>query len=234
MYGKGIIVPSARRTVHGKSASLFDTWRDTGVCDSSGVRGSRLDHCDSRITGECRSFCAGSKTLATIPTTAVANGNEVVETVEWDGLNCGVTENALMPTLRLVIVSEVRFHREILAEFLERDASVSVVGLYVDLAEVVALSPSLQADVVLVDGALRDGVAAARRTRQIKPDIRLIACAVRETKDDVFAWAEAGVIGYVPDTAASADLVRLIMDIHGGQQPCSGRVALGPANYSND
>ena len=117
--------------------------------------------------------------------------------------------------LRIVIVSEVRFRREILAEFLERDASVSVVGLYADLAEVVALSPSLQADVVLVDGALRDGVAAARRTRQIKPDIRLIAYAVRETKDDVIAWAEAGVIGYVPDTAASADLARLIMDIHG-------------------
>ena len=127
--------------------------------------------------------------------------------------------------LRIVIVSEVRFRREILAEFLERDASVLVVGLCADLAEVVALSPPLEADVVLVDADLRDGVAAARRTLQIKPDIRLIAYAVRETKDDVIAWAEAGVIGYVPDTTASADLVRLILDIHGGQQPCSGRVA---------
>jgi DNA-binding NarL/FixJ family response regulator len=127
--------------------------------------------------------------------------------------------------LRIVIVSEVRFRREILAEFLERDASVSVVGLYADLAEVVALSPPLQADVVLVDAEHREGAAAARRARQIKPDIRLIAYAVRETKDDVIAWAEAGVIGYVPNTAASIDLVRLIMDIHGGHQPCSGRVA---------
>jgi two-component system, NarL family, nitrate/nitrite response regulator NarL len=127
--------------------------------------------------------------------------------------------------LRIVIVSEVRFRREILAEFLERDPSVSVVGLCADLAEVVGLSPPLQADVVLVDAELRDGAAAARRTRQIQPDIRLIAYAVRETKDDVIAWAEAGVIGYVPTTAASADLVRLIMDIHGGHQPCSGRVA---------
>ena len=48
---------------------------------------------------------------------------------------------------------------------------------------------------------------------------------MRETKEDVIAWAEAGVIGYVPNTAASADLVRLIMDIHGGEQLCSGRVA---------
>jgi DNA-binding NarL/FixJ family response regulator len=123
------------------------------------------------------------------------------------------------------MVSEVRFRREILAEFLERDASVSVVGVCADLAEVVALSPPLQVDVVLVDAEHREGAAAARRARQIKPDIRLIAYAVRETKDDVIAWAEAGVIGYVPNTAASADLVRLIVDIHGGHQPCSGRVA---------
>jgi len=48
---------------------------------------------------------------------------------------------------------------------------------------------------------------------------------VRETKEDVIAWAEAGVIGYVPNTAALADLGRFIVDIHGGEQPCSGRVA---------
>jgi DNA-binding NarL/FixJ family response regulator len=127
--------------------------------------------------------------------------------------------------LRIVIVSEVRFRREILAEFLERDASVLVVGVYTDLTELVALIPPLEADVVLVDADLPDGAAAARWTRQVKPDLRLIAYALKETKDDVIAWAEAGVIGYVPDTAASADLVRFIMDIHGGQQPCSGRVA---------
>lgn len=127
--------------------------------------------------------------------------------------------------LRIVIVSEARFLRESLAEFLERDPSVSVVRLCADLAEVVALSPSLQVDVVLVDAALPDGAAATRRTRQVKPDVRIIAYAMRETKEDVIAWAEAGVIGYVPNTAALADLVRLIVDIHGGEQPCSGRVA---------
>ena len=88
-----------------------------------------------------------------------------------------------------------------------------MVGVCTDLAEVVALSPPLQADVVLVDAELQDGAAAARRTHQIKPDIRLIAYAIRETKADVIAWAEAGVIGYIPNTAASADLVRLIVDV---------------------
>jgi two-component system, NarL family, nitrate/nitrite response regulator NarL len=127
--------------------------------------------------------------------------------------------------LRIVIVSDVRFLREGLAEFLERVPSISVVGLCADLAEVLALSPPLQADLVLVDAALRDGIAAARRIHQVKPGVRIIAYAVRETKEDVIAWAEAGVIGYVPNNAALADLVRFIVDIHGGEQPCSGRVA---------
>ncbi len=132
---------------------------------------------------------------------------------------------AAVPRLRIVVVSEVRFLREGLAELLERDPSISVAGLCADLAEVVALSVPPRADVVLVDATLRDGVAAARWARHVKPDVRIIAFAVRETKEDVIAWAEAGVIGYVPDTAPLADLARLVMDIHAGEQPCSGRVA---------
>jgi len=52
---------------------------------------------------------------------------------------------------------------------------------------------------------------------------------VRETKEDVIAW-RGGVIGYVPDTAALADLVRLIVDIHGGEHPArpGGRRAAPP------
>src|SRR5205823_6279561 len=68
------------------------------------------------------------------------------------------------------------------------------------------VEPSPAGDLVLVDAALRDGIAAARRTRQVKPDVRIIAYAVRETKEDVIAWAQAGVIGYVPDTAPLAEL----------------------------
>ena len=127
--------------------------------------------------------------------------------------------------LRVVVVSEVRFLREGLAQILERDPSVSVVGLCADLAEAVALSTALKPDVVLLDAAHPGGAAAVTQTRDLIPDLRIIALAVRETEENIVAWAEAGVIGYVPSTAAVADLVRLIMNIHDGDQPCSGRVA---------
>ena len=125
--------------------------------------------------------------------------------------------------LHIAVVSSVRFLREALAEILERDPLVSVVGVCSDLIEVVAL----QADVVLVDATIPEGPSTLRRALDIAPQMRIVAFAVRETEDDIVAWAEAGVIGYIPSTAALADFVRLVRDIHRGEQDCSGQVAFG-------
>ena len=129
--------------------------------------------------------------------------------------------------LHIAVVSGVRFLREALAETLERDPLVSIVGLCTDLIEAVALRPILQPDVLLVDATIPDGPNVLRRALDIAPDMRIVTFAVRETEDHIVAWAEAGVIGYIPSTAALADLVRLVMEIHSGEQVCSGRVAAG-------
>lgn len=129
--------------------------------------------------------------------------------------------------LLIVVVSEVRFLREGIAEILDRDPSVSAVGVCADLTEVVALSSNLQPDLVLLDMAFPDGTAAIARTRNIAPDLRIVAFAVKEVEEDIISWAQAGVIGYIPSTAAWADLARLVIDIHSGKQPCVARVAAG-------
>ncbi|TMJ67554.1 MAG: response regulator transcription factor [Alphaproteobacteria bacterium] len=129
--------------------------------------------------------------------------------------------------IRILLVWGVRFTGECLAELLERDPSVSVIGLCADLSEAVALSASMQPDIVLLDGRMPEGAAAARRALDEAPGMRIVVSSVRETEDDVVAWAEAGVIGYIPRTTPLADFVRLMMDIHSGEQVCSGRVAAG-------
>jgi two-component system, NarL family, nitrate/nitrite response regulator NarL len=146
--------------------------------------------------------------------------------------NVAVLEQAIADTrsgqgLRILVVWAVRFTRESLAEILERDPLVSVVGQCASLSEAVALSSSLKVDVILLDGRIPDGPAAVRRALDIAPDLRLIACSVRETEEDIIAWAEAGVIGYIPRTAALADFVRLMIDIHNGEQISSGRIVTG-------
>jgi two-component system, NarL family, nitrate/nitrite response regulator NarL len=130
-------------------------------------------------------------------------------------------------SLRTVVVWAVRFTRESLAQILERDPLVSVVGQCASLSEAPALTASLHADVVLLDGRIPEGPASVRRALDIAPDLRIIACSVRETEEDIIAWAEAGVIGYIPRTAALADFVRLMIDIHNGEQISSGRIVTG-------
>jgi two-component system, NarL family, nitrate/nitrite response regulator NarL len=129
--------------------------------------------------------------------------------------------------LRVAVVSGVRFTQEVLAEILERDPLLSVIRLCADLAEVAALNPALEADIVLFDTRVPDGVSAVRRALDIAPGMRIVALGLSETEEDIIIWAEAGVIGYIPSTAAQADLVRLVLEIHSGEQVCSGRVAAG-------
>lgn len=131
------------------------------------------------------------------------------------------------PGLRLLVVWGVRFLGEGLAEILERDPLVSVVGLCTDLSEAVALTPVVQPDVILLDARIPEAAVAVRRALDIAPGMRIVASGVRETEDDILAWAEAGVIGYIPGTVALGDFTRLVKDIHGGEQDCSGRVAAG-------
>ena len=130
-------------------------------------------------------------------------------------------------TLRIFVAWGVRFTRESIVQLLECDPLVTVVGQCTTLSEAVTLSPALQADIILLDARIPEGPAAVRRALDIAPDMRIIACSVRETEDEIIAWAEVGVIGYIPTTAALADFVRLIVDIHSGEQSSSGRVVTG-------
>src|SRR5258707_12242797 len=85
----------------------------------------------------------------------------------------------------------------------------------------------MQADVLLLDATVEDGAGAVRRALDIAPGMRIVAFAVRETEEDIIPWAEAGGIGYIPSTAALADLARQVLEIHSGEQGCSRRAAPG-------
>ena len=126
--------------------------------------------------------------------------------------------------LRLLVVTEVRYLGEALAAVLERNSAVAIVTC-ANATETVALRFTAQADAVLVDAAHPDGMAAVRRLREVAPHLPIIACAVKETDEDVILWAEAGVTGYLPNTTKLAQFVPLVTEILGGEQICSGRTA---------
>src|SRR5258708_6766826 len=101
--------------------------------------------------------------------------------------------------LSLLILSDIRFMREALADVLGREAqAIRTVSVVADIGEAIALMRADLPDLILIDAALPDGLAAARRLRSQAPGIQLIVLAVAETEAEVIAWAEAGASGYVP------------------------------------
>jgi DNA-binding NarL/FixJ family response regulator len=129
--------------------------------------------------------------------------------------------------LSLLIVSEVRFLREALAELLRRDPSIAVTGLCADIDEAIEGSVACQPDLVLLDAGFQNGPAAVRRLREVTPGARIVALAVAETTENIIAWSQAGMTGYVPQTTALADLVGTLVSINRGDQICSARIVSG-------
>jgi two-component system nitrate/nitrite response regulator NarL len=132
-----------------------------------------------------------------------------------------------MATLTLLIASQVRFLRESLAEILGRDGNASVVGQCADAGRAHDMSSDLCPDMLILDAALPDGLPLVRRLRAAPAGPRVVAFAISESVESVLAWAEAGVAGYIPSTAAMADLQALIRDIDAGRQACTGTIAAG-------
>jgi DNA-binding NarL/FixJ family response regulator len=138
-----------------------------------------------------------------------------------DPVGCGVR------TLQVLIASEVRFVRESLGAILGRGGTTAVIGYSADSIQVLSMSRELRPDMVLLDAAVRDGLLAVRRLREVSAGLRVVVFAVEESVESVLTWAEAGVAGYIPCTAAASDLCDLVDDISAGRQPCSGVVAAG-------
>ena len=134
---------------------------------------------------------------------------------------------AARPVATIVILSEIRLFRESLGEILDRERGMSVVGLVGDLAAAMAAARVLRPDLLLLDAAFSQGARAAARIRDAVPHLPVVALAVAETPETIIAWAEAGAAGYIPRTAALADLAPLLRDIMRGEQRCEAAVAAG-------
>lgn len=133
----------------------------------------------------------------------------------------------LVPPLRVLIASEVRFLRESLGDILGRDGTTVVVGLACDCDEILGACQASLPDMLLLDAALRDGTGAVRQLRAILPGLRAVIFAVSESVESVLLWAEAGAAGYIPREAALADVQALLADIRAGRQACSASVSAG-------
>lgn len=131
-----------------------------------------------------------------------------------------------MPFVReTLVVSAICFLRQSLVEILGRAPEVRVSGEAANLDRAVEVARATRPTIVLLDAAFPGGTQSAQIIGAAAPDASLIALGIRETEQDVLAWAEAGAAGYVPNTASVDDLIELIGQISRGEQACPSNIA---------
>jgi two-component system, NarL family, nitrate/nitrite response regulator NarL len=127
-----------------------------------------------------------------------------------------------------VILSEVRFVRECLAEVLTPLARFGVCRQAATLDHaLLALMETSRPGTVLQDVTFPGGPCTASRICAAFPAANVIALGGSEMPEDVIAWAEAGIAGYIPNAASVKDLVALLERINRRERAYRPRVTGG-------
>ena len=127
--------------------------------------------------------------------------------------------------VQVFIVADVSVHRDGLQELLEREACIDVIGAAATVPQSIAEISNLAPDVVLLDVAGENRVAAITALVQAIPGVKVIACAVPETEQDVIPCAEAGVAACLPRETPLTELGATIERVASGESIASPRVA---------
>lgn len=138
-----------------------------------------------------------------------------------------------MDTLRILIADDHPLFRDGLRALLAAAQDMELVGEATTGEEAVALAAELQPDLVLMDVQMPglSGVEATRRIVQASPHIRVLVVTMFEDDRTVFAAMRAGALGYVLKGASSAEMLRSIHAVGGGEAIFSPRVAARMADY---
>jgi two-component system, NarL family, nitrate/nitrite response regulator NarL len=121
----------------------------------------------------------------------------------------------------VLIVADVRLHRDGLAATLQRQPRVDVLGTAADVNAALAWEGARSPEVVLVDMVMRDGVRSVSALAQKAPEARILALAVPEVEEAVIACVEAGAAGCLTPEASPEQVVAAVTGIARGEAPCS-------------
>lgn len=127
----------------------------------------------------------------------------------------------------VLVVADVTLYREGLAQALDHREGIQVIGTAESSLEALESVAELRPDVALVDVATTNGFAAVRSVGEAIPEAKIIALALRDSEDDVVAYAEAGASGCVSRNGTLADVEAVIASVARGEALLSPKVTAG-------
>jgi DNA-binding NarL/FixJ family response regulator len=127
--------------------------------------------------------------------------------------------------IRTMVVIDVPFYREGLAELLNKSGAVRVVAAANDAELAERFARTERPEVALVDVGMADCIEAVERMRALPEPPKFVALAVNETPDAVLKWAELGVAAYVPRSASLEQLIVILLGVAHQEFYCPPRIA---------
>jgi two-component system, NarL family, response regulator NreC len=129
-------------------------------------------------------------------------------------------------SIRVVLADDHRMMREGLRLILGRTPGVEVVAEADNGRRAVELAAELGPDIVVMDSSMPDlnGIEATRQIRARHPAVQVIGLSMYTDKRYVLGMLEAGASGYLLKSAAGAELVRAIDEVHHGRQYLSPEI----------
>lgn len=130
-------------------------------------------------------------------------------------------------TARVLIADDQTLFRSGLAQLLDGDPRVEVVGQAADGLDVVKQAGSLKPDVVLMDLKMPnlDGIEATRRILAEHPEIKVLVLTSFDTDNLVLQALRAGASGYVLKDSHAEAVVSSILAVLAGERVMASAVA---------
>ena len=131
------------------------------------------------------------------------------------------------PPIRVLIADDDPRIREVLADLINDDASLVLVGVATDGEEAVSMCAAAAPDVVVMDVRMPNGggVQAVRTLVSRGSVPAILAFSAYTDGASIRAMVHAGAAGYVPKGADSDDIVKAIRSVASGESFLSGEIA---------
>jgi two-component system, NarL family, response regulator DevR len=121
--------------------------------------------------------------------------------------------------IRVFLLDDHEVVRRGVADLLEADGDIEVVGESSSAAEAIRRVPALRPDVAILDARLPDGsgIDVCREIRSVDPTIKGLILTSYEDDEALFAAIMAGAAGYVLKQIRGSDLVDTVRRVAAGQ-----------------
>jgi two-component system NarL family response regulator len=123
--------------------------------------------------------------------------------------------------IRVMCVEDHRIVREGIALIINQEPDMEVVSACASAEEAVSLYRASRPDVTLMDLRLgkMSGVDAIKAIRADHPEARIVVLTMYEGDEDIYRAHQAGATTYLLKDTLSADLIRVVRQVHAGERP---------------